>query len=65
MTGIHYRCHNCGSTHEVEHIRRNLYLGQRAIGTFQSYQRHGVLGVAKRLARRRVTRTLMRGLWGN
>jgi hypothetical protein len=65
MSDITYRCHSCSSTHELEHIRRNLYYGQRAVGDLQAFQRGGVLGLGKRVARRKITRTLMRGLWGN
>ena len=65
MSQVTYRCHSCGSIHDIEHIRKNLYYGQRALGTLGAYQRHGVLGVGRRLARRKVTRTLMKGLWGS
>lgn len=65
MSQITYRCHSCGTSHELEHIRKNLYYGQRAIGDVQALGRGGVLGLGKRLVRRKVTRTLMRGLWGN
>jgi hypothetical protein len=65
MSTISYRCHSCGTTHELEHIRKNLYYGQRAIGDVQAFQRGGALSLGKRVVRRKVTRTLMRGLWGN
>ena len=57
---VTYRCHSCDTEHTIEEVRRNLYLGQRTIGDYQAARR-GVLG--KRLARRYVTRTLMRSLW--
>lgn len=62
MSQIYYRCHGCGTTHELEHIRKNLYYGQRAIGDLQAAAR-GQLG--RLLIRRKVTRALMRGLWRN
>jgi hypothetical protein len=65
MSQLIYRCHSCGTSHELEHIRKNLYYGQRAIGDMQALSRGGPLGLTKRLVRRKVTRTLMRGLWGN
>lgn len=55
-----FRCANCGHDHTLEEIRRSLYLGQRTIGDYQAARR-GTLG--KRLARRYVTRTLMRSLF--
>ena len=64
MTKVTYRCHGCGTDHAIEQIRRNLYLGQRTLGDLQAAAR-GPVPLAKRLARRRLTRTLMRSLWGN
>ena len=60
MSTLTYTCHHCGTTHELEHIRRNLYLGQRTIGDLQAASR-GRLG--RRLVRRTVARSLMRSLW--
>ena len=62
---VHYRCHHCGSVHEAEAIRRNLYLGQRALGDAAAFEHGGVRGLGRRIVRRRVTRSLMRALWGN
>lgn len=61
MSNVTYRCHGCGSTHTVEHIRRNLYLGQRTLGDLQAAAR-GPGPLARRLVRRRVTRSLLRSL---
>jgi len=61
--GLGFTCAACGHAHDVEQIRRQLYLGQRALGTIEAYQRHGMLGVGKRLVRRRITRTVLRELW--
>jgi hypothetical protein len=55
-----FRCANCGHDHTLEQIRRGMYVGQRTIGDYQAARR-GALG--KRLARRYVTRTLMRALF--
>jgi hypothetical protein len=35
MADITYRCHHCGSVHEVEAIRQNLYLDQRSIASYE------------------------------
>lgn len=48
----------------LSQFRRALYKTQRGIGTFQAAERGGAPAVAKRLVRRDVTRTLLRGLWG-
>ena len=51
----------------LSQVRRDLYLAQRGIGTAQAASR-GPVPLAKRLARRRVTRSVFgalrrRGLW--
>jgi hypothetical protein len=55
-----FTCASCGHDHSLEEIRRGLYLGQRAIGDYQAARRD-TLG--RRLARRTITRTLMRSLF--
>jgi hypothetical protein len=50
MTDIAYRCHNCGSVHEVESIRQNLILDLRAAASYQ-------------LSGRSILRDLARSLW--
>lgn len=65
MSHVTYRCSHCGTEHELEQVRRSLYLGQRTIGDLEALQRGGPLGLGKRIVRRKVTRSLMRGLWGN
>jgi hypothetical protein len=60
VSNIGFRCANCGHDHSLEEIRRGLYLSQRSLGDLQAARR-GTLG--KRLARRYVTRTLMRSLF--
>jgi hypothetical protein len=59
---IGFTCGHCGHSHDLESVRRGLYLGQRTIGDYQALRR-GRLG--KRLVCRAVTRRLMRGLWGH
>jgi hypothetical protein len=60
-----FRCARCDHDHTLEEIRRSMYLGQRTLGDYQAARRGGVPGLGRRLVRRRVTRALMRGLWGN
>jgi hypothetical protein len=55
MADITYRCHHCGSVHEVEAIRENLFLDQRsiasyAVGRLQHYSALPRLLLARRLA---------------
>lgn len=57
---IRFDCGQCGHSHDLESVRRGLYLGQRAIGDYEAARR-GRLG--RRLVRRKVTRRLMRALW--
>ena len=60
MSAVRFTCANCGHDHDLEQIRRSLYLGQRAIGDYQAARR-GTLG--RRLARRYATRAIMRSLF--
>jgi hypothetical protein len=60
-----FTCGHCGATHDREELQRGLYVGQQSIGDLHALERGGALGLGKRLARRKVTRTLMRGLWRN
>jgi hypothetical protein len=53
MADITYRCHHCGSVHEVESIRENLYLDQRTIASYAPDLRRSYHGVPRlRLGRR-------------
>ncbi len=61
-TGVYLTCRACGHLHEAEAIRRQMYYGQRAIGDLQAASR-GAWPLGRRLARRKITRTLMRELW--
>lgn len=63
MTDVAYLCHNCGSVHEVESIRRNLILDLRAAASYELYGQRGILGPRARFLRRRMTRGLARALW--
>jgi len=56
-------CHNCGSVHEIEAVRRNLKYNGHAIGDVRAALRGGVLRLGSLRARRKITRALMRGLW--
>jgi hypothetical protein len=62
MTDVAYRCHNCGSMHEVEPIRENLILDLRTVASYESGQRD-IPGPRTRLLRWRMTRGLARALW--
>lgn len=62
MADISYHCHHCGSVHEVESIRENLYLNQRSIASYafpwgrQAYPRAGIV-------RWRIARDIAKALW--
>jgi hypothetical protein len=60
---VGFTCQYCGAGHDMAQVRRGLYLGQRSIGDLQAFERGGALGLGKRLVRRRIARTLMRGLF--
>jgi hypothetical protein len=62
MTTPGFTCAHCGHWHGPAEIRRSMYLGQRTIGNLQAAAR-GPGPFTRRLVRRKVTRTLMRGLW--
>jgi hypothetical protein len=59
MTDIAYRCHHCGSMHEVESIRENLYLNQRPIASFAIPEPHGLPVIL----RWRIAQDIARALW--
>jgi hypothetical protein len=63
MSDIAYRCHHCGSTHEAESIRQNLYLNQRPIATYASSGRWGVVDLSEFFRRRRMTQGIGKALW--
>jgi hypothetical protein len=59
---IGFTCAHCQHDHTLSELQRGLYLGSRSISDYQAARRGpGVLG--RRIARRYVTRTLMRSLW--
>lgn len=62
MTDIAYRCHHCGSTHEAESIRQNLYLDRRPIASYAAPQRRR-LSLLEFFQRRRITQGIAHGLW--
>lgn len=51
------------SKSELGRIERDLYKTQRAVGDVRAVETGGAPKLAKRLVRRRVTRSLLRGLW--
>jgi hypothetical protein len=62
MSAARFTCANCGHEHDLEQIRRSLYLGQRTIGDYQAARRGGG-ALGRRLARRYATRAIMRSLF--
>ena len=60
---ITYKCHVCHTGHSLERVRRNLYMGQRAIGDVEAFERGGTSRLARRIIRRKVTRALLSELW--
>jgi hypothetical protein len=63
MTDIAYRCHDCGSVHELESIRENLLLNLRPAASYGLPGRRGSLEPRERFLRWRVTRGMARALW--
>jgi hypothetical protein len=62
MTDIAYRCHHCGSTHEAESIRENLYINQQPIASYGA-PTWGTADFGSFFRRRRLTRGIARALW--
>jgi len=58
MSDISYRCHHCGSTHEAESIRQNLYLDLRPLASYEPRR-----GLLERISRRRITQRVAQALW--
>ena len=63
MTDVAYRCHNCGSVHELEPIRANLLLDLRAAASYELSVERGMLDPRARFLRWRMTRGMARALW--
>jgi hypothetical protein len=63
MTDVAYQCHNCGSVHEVESIRLNLSLDQRAAASYELSGQRRILSPRARFLRWRMTRGLAQALW--
>jgi hypothetical protein len=63
MTDVAYQCHNCGSVHEVESIRRNLILDLRAAASYEPSGQRRILNPRARFLRWRMTRGLAQALW--
>jgi len=62
---VFFSCGHCGATHDIEEIRRSLYISHRTIRDYLKLQRRDGLGLGERLARRALARRLARSLWAN
>jgi hypothetical protein len=62
LCDVLFTCQHCGALHDVREIRRGLYLSQRRLDEFLALERGGPLGLGERISRRKITKTLMRGL---
>jgi hypothetical protein len=63
MTDVAYRCHNCGSVHEVESIRTNLLLELRTAASYGLSVQRGKLDPRARFLRWRMTWGMAQALW--
>jgi hypothetical protein len=63
VTDVAYLCHNCGSVHEVESIRENLILDQRAAASYELPGQRGILDPRARFLRWRAAYGLAKALW--
>ena len=62
---VFFSCGHCGATHDIEEIRRSLYISHRTIRDYLKLQHRDGLGLGERLARRALARRLARSLWEN
>ncbi|HEY2080840.1 MAG TPA: hypothetical protein VGH53_31305 [Streptosporangiaceae bacterium] len=62
---VFFSCGHCGATHDIEEIRRSLYISHRTIRDYLGLQRRDGLGLGERLARRALAKRLARSLWGD
>lgn len=62
LCDVLFTCQHCGALHDVSEIRRGLYLSQGRQDEFHALERRGALGLGERITRRKITRTLTRGL---
>jgi hypothetical protein len=62
LCDVLFTCQHCGALHDVREIRRGLYLSQRRLDEFLALESGGPLGLGERISRRKITKTLMRGL---
>ena len=62
---VFFSCGHCGATHDLEEIRRSLYISHRSIDDYLGLQRGDGLGLGERLARRALAKRLTRSLWGS
>jgi hypothetical protein len=63
MTDVAYRCHDCGSVHEVQSIRENLLLDLRTAASYELSVQRGMLDPRARFLRWRMTWGLARAFW--
>ena len=62
MVDMSYRCHHCGSVHEVESIRENLYVDRQPVGSYAGVIRHPLRDY-RAMARWRLARGIAAALW--
>jgi hypothetical protein len=62
---VFFNCGHCGATHDVEEIRRNLYISYRTIDDYLRLHRREAIGLGDRLALRALAKRLTRSLWGS
>jgi hypothetical protein len=65
VEAVFFSCGHCGATHDIEEIRRSLYISHRTIRDYLRPQRGDGLGLGERLARRALAKRLTRSLWGD
>jgi hypothetical protein len=63
MPDVAYRCHHCGSVHEAESIRENLYLDQRPISSYAPTSVVGLRLLGRLLLRWRISSAVAKALW--
>ena len=63
MTDIAYRCHHCGSTHEAESIRQNLYVDRRPVASYAAPASRRMVWLGEFFQRRRMTQGIAQALW--
>jgi hypothetical protein len=62
---VFFSCGHCGATHDIEEIRRSLYISHRTIRDYLKLQHRDGRRLGERFARRALARRLARLLWEN